>query len=441
MFHSFLVRRCIMKRFLNLIVLLIVVVVDVQAQGNFFIPTNGPFGGMIISTFISASGDIYISTQTEGMYRSSNNGMSWEQINNGLPRDPYRLAMVGSFVERPNGVLYASCSMPGLLRSTNGGNSWENILPDTLNLPTSFLIFGNDDTMYVSTIDKGIIRSVDLGRTWIQMNTGLPSWRTSLYMTKQGELIAGCEMYGLFAYDYNLGVWKNINNGVTPTYINAFASKPDGELFAATDWGILFSSNHGARWEYLPRNVLQYIWTLALTNHGDIIGGSKRGIIYRYSMTNGAWSMSIIQAPTRNHISDIYVAADGSWYVSTDANGLLRTLDEGQTWEELSKGVQPAYAFSLVSDTSGRVYAGSSACVYASTNSGTDWTRQIPANANRDFNMFAVNSRNDVFALADSLSRSTDNGATWKTIHSGLKNALVLVAGTDVHDHLFAFTV
>ncbi|MDZ7623295.1 MAG: hypothetical protein U5J96_02450 [Ignavibacteriaceae bacterium] len=63
---------------------------------NFWQPTNGPFGGDIRTLAINSSGHIFAGSDYAGTYRTTNNGLYWTQINNGLPMTYARGLVINS---------------------------------------------------------------------------------------------------------------------------------------------------------------------------------------------------------------------------------------------------------------------------------------------------------------------------------------------------------
>ena len=83
------------------------------AQTNFWQQTNGPFGGIVLSLAINSGGDLFAGADSYGgVYRSSDNGANWSQINTGLTY-PYIL----SLAINSGGDLFAGTSGGGVFRS------------------------------------------------------------------------------------------------------------------------------------------------------------------------------------------------------------------------------------------------------------------------------------------------------------------------------------
>jgi hypothetical protein len=88
---------------------------------NFWEQTNGPFGGTVAALAINSSGDIFAGIQYGGVYRSTDNGNNWIQINNGLPTDTWVTSLA---INNSSGDIFAGTWSSGVFRSINNGNTW-----------------------------------------------------------------------------------------------------------------------------------------------------------------------------------------------------------------------------------------------------------------------------------------------------------------------------
>ncbi|MBS1516733.1 MAG: T9SS type A sorting domain-containing protein [Bacteroidetes bacterium] len=131
-----------------------------------------------------------------GVFRSSDNGNSWQFINNGLPSD---FGVQAICVTSQGNILAASDQ--GLYKSTNNGDSWSFIWN---NQDVNGLTTDNSGRIYAASGSPsypGLYRSSDEGITWSAFNEGLPaSTEIAFSVTyKNGFLFSGVD---------RLGVWK-----------------------------------------------------------------------------------------------------------------------------------------------------------------------------------------------------------------------------------------
>ena len=88
--------------------------------------------------------------------------------------------------------------MAGIYKSTDNGDSWTSVL--TATLPAYDIIINDLGDIFVSSIDaQGVLRSIDNGATWQQINSGLYNYNVrSLCLSPSSFLIAGSEGTGVW---------------------------------------------------------------------------------------------------------------------------------------------------------------------------------------------------------------------------------------------------
>lgn len=233
--------------------------------------------------FAAASWQISFGTAREfltlaprGFFRSTNNGDTWVQINNGLPDSIAGGA--GLFINLLDHLF--AFTIDGLYRSTNNGDSWART-----NSPVRFLLamnlsghifgMGSGERVYRSTdhgetweergvlvagaiafaINSaghifaqspygGVFRSTDDGDTWVQVNSGLSNtWFYTLTINSIGHIfVAGQDSVGVFLSTDNGDSWATVNTGLTDPDVTALAVNPSGYVFAGTYASSVFRS-------------------------------------------------------------------------------------------------------------------------------------------------------------------------------------------------------
>src|SRR5215472_7332761 len=67
-----------------------------RSDQGFWEQTNGPQGGDGIALATNASGDIFVGTQGGGIFRSTESGETWTEVNNGLTDTNVRALAINS---------------------------------------------------------------------------------------------------------------------------------------------------------------------------------------------------------------------------------------------------------------------------------------------------------------------------------------------------------
>jgi photosystem II stability/assembly factor-like uncharacterized protein len=155
-----------------------------------------PNSGLIIDVaydIVTIGGDLIASTYGDGIYVSHDNGDSWSESNDGLPS-------MGRYIEglAANATHVIATTYDGIYRSSNAGKQWTKVesgFGGTIN--QSVVNIGND--FYIGTGINGIWRSTDNGATWDSVNAGLRTPSVSDIVQLGGDLFLGT---------YGSGVWR-----------------------------------------------------------------------------------------------------------------------------------------------------------------------------------------------------------------------------------------
>ncbi len=209
-------------------------------------PGSGVTGMVARGSFVFAAAG-YI-------YRSSNNGSSWEQTSNGIS-----LPYIGTISAGSN-ALYAGSMLGGVYVSTNDGANWTG--PGT-GLPG----FGGVNTILVDgTIlwagiqSNGVYRSTDNGATWTAASNGLPAFNRNVSsLARSGSNLfcglAAASGSSVYLSTDNGANWSSASNGI-PAGSYCFTVYSVGQfVFAGFNYsgtgvasGIYRTSDNGANW-------------------------------------------------------------------------------------------------------------------------------------------------------------------------------------------------
>lgn len=191
-------------------------------------------GLFVQSISISPKGHIFVAP---GPFRSTDSGKHWQV----LPL----LYQVTNFLFLPDGSMLAGVITGynpwslGIYRSTNDGNSWDSVLA-VCNTHIWSLAASNSHTVFAvaSELDStlgGVYRSTDGGVHWSRVNEGLPSRRVnSLAVSSTGRLFASIYGSGVFQSVDNGDTWTDFNTGLDDLRIQCLTVDRYDYLFAGT---------------------------------------------------------------------------------------------------------------------------------------------------------------------------------------------------------------
>ena len=259
--------------------------------------------------------------------------------------------------------------MPALYYSFDDGSSWNNL--NGLNNPAAMfqdVILSGDGRIYLPDFAYGVFYSADYGLTWTDAFEFTPEGCAAFGLHPSGVLFAGLTYSGIgFIHrsENNGATWEaiplpNYNSNYAVEYIH-FNSQ--GHVFLGTINGIYLSTDVGLTWEqvnYGLNGVQVYSMTIDDQDHIYVLT-TQPGLFdgYYRSMDNGSTWETLDWVQDINYALDI-VGVDGRIYAINDQT-IFITDDAGQTWSELTNGLNQDEAFYLGADLeltpSGYLYA------------------------------------------------------------------------------------
>ena len=273
---------------------------------------------IVLSLAFTSYGSLLAGTSIDGVFETTDMGNNWVQHNTGLfNKQVFRLKVNSS------DDIFVGSEYEGVFRSTNSGNNFEQV-----GLPISGVY--NIDFMGDSLIVAGTVSGVQ------KYNRFTKKWENigqqavlAVETDEEGNILAATNGGGLF-HSTDLGkTWINICQ--TPYILNV--KKINETILAATDAGLIRSTNNGVTWEYTPvrsgvdRNAIQVnnngdIWT---TGFRKLYKSSDYGITFDSTETI---NFSIVT------LNNLYVDADliflGEGLIG---RGIHYSTDYGITWK------------------------------------------------------------------------------------------------------------
>lgn len=260
--------------------------------------TNG-VGTANGNTLYSVGNDIYAGTDSKA-YRTTNNGDSWIEINDGFGTSRKIRDFSYSY---STSTLWCAAENSGLFFSTNNGANWIReyssftLYPIAVATSNQYVIMSRSNYIYSTT---------NAGLNWITMDGNTPSSSNKRSLAIDGNKI--------FLGDGNSGVYVSFLGGTSWTQINGNLigntqsinelRYANNKLYVVTDAGIYSSTNNGTNWINLyPALSSTSIWSLSVLNSNIFIGTQNK--IYFSSNDGANWSDITLGLPGNPSITEI----------------------------------------------------------------------------------------------------------------------------------------
>jgi len=338
---------------------------------------------------------IYIAAAGGGVWKTEDGGSTWIPLTDGLPTT-YSGALAFD-PTNPDIIYYGTGELhycgdcfpgDGLFRSTDGGSTWTKIATtsEVGSYISRILINpGNPDIIFVAG-NEGLTRSTDGGN----------SWQRVFYSDVNSVVVNPQHPDTMFLGAYGLGVYVSVDGGSSWTRINSLPTSGDGigrvelaihprnpsyllasfvNVNTSGLYGLYRSNDGGATWTRLP--APDYLRPQGWYDHAIIFHPFDTSIIfaggvYPYDTTmhgivrsldgGYTWEDVTRRDPNGRVHPDIHFfawGADTALYVASDG-GVWRSRDLGDSWENLNEnlGITQFYTLDIKPDYEGLVLGG-----------------------------------------------------------------------------------
>ena len=371
---------------------------------------------------------VYIATADGDLFRSTNMGDSWQSIK---PQAMQEFG--GELVALGNTVFYISSADGRVFRSTDAGDSWTIFNSNLTNQNLLSIAILSEKTLYVGT-DNGVFRSTDGGESWKKASSGitdtttgdLVSFKNALYTVTGDGIVKSVDggdswvpandglavNYRMVWHTQNgIGVWTGVKLTVSGGKLYASSPSTSGVYCLAED------ENSWLPIQAKIQSLNDSIDRFAVSGETFYVVAGNR--VYRWRVGESLWTNLGLRVLNKGGLA----VSGRTVYVATQEGKLLRSVDEGENWTDVSQhlpnwDVQSKQNYEQVSYdlhfVGGTIYAGSYYRVLRSIDD--DETRYY----------------NDFYRVF----RSTDGGKTWRAIVDGLPSGwfdIKLVYGTTLY--------
>jgi len=385
------------KRFYALSTLLVgVLLTSGPVSAETWRSTAVPGQGDYTSVEVHSIGNTLFAQDSHGLYKSLDQGESWEHITNEVARV--------AFSENAIYVATRPFYRPEeLLRSVDNGQSWQHFpLPDDYDPEMISLaeFVAENDTIYLPFYDEqqGYIKSIDGGNSWSSIYTPL-----NIFQIHNGTLYAENWDDGHLNISTDGGInWEDYGQGIDLEFYQIMPS-------LSFDGNAMYAQIYDS-------------WTGNLE-------------LYKREHSAAAWQQVPLPFETWNFIYSLH---DNTLYVVDTGNSpfIFKSADDGESWQQIGNTPPPGegYLDSLhVNDQAIYVhmsYPYPHLSFYKSTDEGTSWTSAAPVSpmktgvttAEGD-NVYVVGTVWDDTGEKTRIYKSTDRGNTWSVSNTSFDDS------------------
>ncbi len=368
---------------------------------------DGPRGGHV-SSFAQKGDEIFagisISYQT-GVITSTDGGDSWAiPANNGFPKSvAFSFAVIGN-------NLFAATG-DGVYMSTDKGTNWASA---TSGLPGADItaLAANGDSLFAADWDSPVFLTTDLGISWKMICDSLPSnWAYALAAEDTSVYVLDGEH--IYAVTGNGATWHEVDTGLPSVSVLTLRGQ---HLYAGTGSGLFVSNNGGASWGLIHGSSSWNVSGLAFGAYGSFC--MTKDTVYVSHDSCSTWTYA---GTFKGPRVDAFASIGDTLLVGTNAGGIFRSTDSGNSWEPRNNAFPYLPINSLVA-SGAEVFAATNSGVYRTTDDGNTWEAldkgmtdlyvrsmtQVSAPNSGASNLFAATSGN--------LYISTDQGEQWRSL-------------------------
>lgn len=280
----------------------------------------------------------------EVIYLSTDNGNSWMPFANGIPKD----ATVSSFLSVGHKI-YATTDHHGIFVITDGDSSWLQIgkgFPDKVDINAITVI---NNVFVIGTFKNGIFISTDGCLTWKQVQDPINNTPIRCLLTYRNKVFAGTDD-GIYESMDNGNTWKQVYKGVQ---VNGF-TELNYKIYAGVMNGAIMTNDEGLNWRYIYQpQTLHDISNdgesvYAMTLGSGLLKSKNDGFTWE-NANNGLGTMNLYTFEVKNIYKDLFAA---QWH------GIYRSDNGGQSWQLIKSGLPDSTAFTTLETTGFGLIAG-----------------------------------------------------------------------------------
>lgn len=417
-------------------------------------------GDDMSATYLAAStlSDAYYAAVTDGtdraVYMSTDGGQTWTDMDvtaHGVTSEHLLSEVSVDPLDSDHLVLISFAGEDPAYQTVDGGGTWTELIDsDFGDINGTHATFDGTGRLYVGSVYSDDPTNATPNWTQLELDTPESQVFADIFAVdpEDTSVLYTNSSYGIARSSTTGTSWEDLVNGVTMVKVYDIAQASDKNIvWIGANGGLAKTENFldsSPTWEYpiLPTNNISNIyavWVQPDDSERVVMGGST---FFYYSDNGGStWSQSAapgfsgsVQDIIQSNVDSqtLYAIFSEADLNETDTGGVFMSEDLGETWTDLSLPDDlPAVSLAVALDDTLYVGIGGDVDprgIYIF--SGGSWSALANAPQNplitsvladdTDVNVVYATTSNDESGGA--FYKSSDAGATWDRINSGLEN-------------------
>ncbi len=272
-------------------------------DGKSWFESNDGLRSLQITAVATDGDNTYAGSNGVGIFRSDQSG-NWSKINEGL--DASNSRSVHDIVLIDDDIVIATGG--GVYRSSDNGDTWERVLNPGVNNSVGAM-GSSKDVMAAAVNGVGVYLSFDNGNSWSLGSTnGLTTSVGYSSLTIRGNrVVVATNNREIFVSNGSISRWSDISVSGKPYFIYDVTFDGD-KLYAGTNDGVIISEDLGDSWSLINdevRDVQDMAFVdgkiVAASNEGVFVTAESREIWYDVSSNLGNQAVNVL-TPSRNTV-------------------------------------------------------------------------------------------------------------------------------------------
>ncbi|GAB4290846.1 MAG: hypothetical protein Kow0098_09780 [Ignavibacteriaceae bacterium] len=378
--------------------------------------------------FITEYADKLWAGSFQGLHYSTDNGESW--ITDSIQGT--RFGYFNSFTFNSQGNLFAGFSAGLVFSSTDGGFNWSIIFENIDNTTRIYSLKINSDNQLFVAANEKIFRSDDLGNSWVNLTSNIPSDQINsiraIQTINRNTVLIATYGQGVFRSEDDGQSWVKINSGLIGLDYNEILSKDGNLIFiggnslTGSSSGVYYSVNGGNFWKSLNEGFdYQNITGFFFDDSDWIFCTSVAQTGFYSALYKSIFPLDYWQPQYQSgtgKLNDIFFADPFNGFACSDDGKILKTNNSGQGWSEKIISDEVLNSVYFINSTDWVV--GNNGVILTSSDGGENWIT-LPNVISSDFSDVKFSSEFSGIVTGDSgtIIRSTDGGLNWSVIATG----------------------